>query len=79
MSTKNPFAPKGKTPASTPQNDNANASAVVVVPPGTAKETREWVGEDVDRAQAALDAETGPAGGKRKTLITALEDILAGD
>lgn len=44
------------------------------VPQGTISEVLAWVDEDVDRAQAALDAEKN--GAKRVTLISALEDIV---
>ena len=38
----------------------------------------EWVGEDVGRAIAILALEVGPNGGKRKTLVPALEQLIAG-
>jgi len=45
------------------------------VPSGTIKEVLTWVGEDKERAQAALDAEKA-SDSERKTLVTSLEEIL---
>jgi hypothetical protein len=44
------------------------------VPDGSAKEVLGWVGEDVDRAKAALSVEE--EGQKRSTLITKLTAII---
>ncbi len=44
------------------------------VPEGSIKEVLGWVGEDLTRAKAALDAET--SGEKRKTLVKELNSIL---
>lgn len=45
------------------------------VPDGTAAEVLEWVGEDVDRAQRALDAELHSAN-QRTTLVAKLSSLL---
>lgn len=45
------------------------------VPTGSIKEVKEWVGEDVERAQEALDAEN--EGAQRSTLISHLEALLS--
>lgn len=47
-----------------------------VVPEGTVKEVLEWVGEDKDRAQAALDAENA-TDEPRKSLIKELGEVLS--
>ncbi len=44
------------------------------VPEGSIKEVLGWVGEDLTKAKAALDAET--SGEKRKTLVKELNSIL---
>lgn len=46
------------------------------VPEGTANEIMDWVGDDPERAQRALDAETAPGGRNRSTLIAKLEAKL---
>ena len=47
------------------------------VPSGTVPEILTWVGDDKDRAQKALDAETENEK-PRKGLVSQLNDILAG-
>lgn len=47
------------------------------VPEGTVNATLEWVGDDKDRAQRALDKEKA-SDDPRVTLIRELEDILDG-
>lgn len=71
MSTSNPYAPKNinETKAVTKEEKNE-----LEVPAGTVSEVTEWVGEDKERAQAALDTEKN--GAERKTLITHLEELL---
>ena len=71
MSKSNPYAPKNHT-----THDSLVATVVEENPvvSGTVKEVLEWVGEDEERAQRALEAEE--AGAKRKTLLDALGDIL---
>lgn len=46
------------------------------IPAGSVKVVTEWVGSDVDRAQAALDAEHA-AESPRKTLIAALDRVVS--
>ena len=46
------------------------------VPEGTAKEVLEWVGDDKDRAQAALDAEEAKGNNGRKGLKRELNEKL---
>ena len=48
------------------------------VPQGTVNELLEWVGDDKDRAQLALDAETEKAS-PRSTAIDAFESIILRD
>lgn len=45
------------------------------VPTGSIKEVKDWVGDDTERAQVALDAEN--EGNQRSTLITYLEGLLS--
>lgn len=45
------------------------------VPNGSIKEVKDWVGDDTERAQVALDAEN--EGNQRSTLITYLEGLLS--
>lgn len=74
----NPFAPKKKTLSTEPpQTEPALQSGVDnvgEVPDGTINEVKEWVGDDKERAQKALDLELGDKG--RKTLIDHLEEVL---
>jgi hypothetical protein len=49
------------------------ANDKIEVPEGSIKEVLAWVGEDVDKAKAALEAEE--AGENRKTLVTKLKEI----
>jgi hypothetical protein len=46
----------------------------LTVPVGSVAEVLEWVGEDQERAQLALDAEK--AGHSRKTLLKQLKDLV---
>lgn len=46
------------------------------VPKGTVKEVEAWVGDDKERAQAVLVAEN-ESGEPRKSLVKAMEDLLA--
>ncbi len=46
------------------------------VPEGTVDEILDWVGDDSEKAQKALDAENEKSN-PRKTLVSALEDALA--
>lgn len=49
------------------------ANDKIDVPEGSIKEVLAWVGEDMDKAKAALEAEE--AGENRKTLVTKLKEI----
>ena len=46
------------------------------VPDGTAKEVTDWVGDDAERAQRALDAENAQGEDARSTLIEDLERVI---
>lgn len=79
----NPYAPRGTRSPSikdiSPKVPEVEEFIVpewtVVVPEGSVKEILNWVDEDKERAQLALDAEeTGKA---RKSLIDAMKEILA--
>lgn len=90
MSAHDPFAPhsgpnvevaKVITPVETVEVVDAPVEAVEapvaaeqIVPEGSIKEVLGWVGEDLTKAKAALDAET--SGDKRKTLVKELNSIL---
>lgn len=47
------------------------------VPEGNISEINEWVGDDKDRAQLALDAENSQDA-PRKTLVKHLEEVING-
>lgn len=49
------------------------------VPDGTVAQVLEWVGDDRDRAQAALDAEQGKGDSSRATLVAALTKLLTAE
>ena len=75
----NPFAPKSKKTTSTEPPEptpafQSGTDTVGGVPDGTINEVKEWVGNDKDRAQKALDIELEDKG--RKTLIDYLEEEL---
>lgn len=56
--------------------ETAPPAPVIEVPEGPAARVLEWVGDDRERASAALEAEKAGAG--RKTLIGKLQAILEG-
>jgi hypothetical protein len=58
-----------------PEDKVVPAAESETVPDGTAKEVLEWVGDDSDRAVAALDAEEA-RDQPRSTLVTALEKVV---
>lgn len=60
-----------ETPVTAPDEPVVETSEV---PEGSIKTVLEWVGDDKDRAQSALDAEK--AGQERSTLISKLEEII---
>ncbi len=61
-----------EAPVVAPQT--APVAPVEVVPEGSIKEVLAWVGNNVTKAQKALDAEH--AGEKRSTLIAKLEALI---
>jgi hypothetical protein len=82
MSNDNPYAPDTTPVVSRPVENvelsaESSASDNTSVPKGTVSEVKEWVGDDLGRAQAALDAEN--EGAQRVTLIDFLEDKLKED
>ena len=77
-SGKNPYAAKSPRPTVVKPEALAVQEVSPVgepsVPTGSIAELLEWVGEDEERAAAALEAEL--AGHGRKTLVSKLENIL---
>ena len=61
-----------KVPTSTPVPQNVNEDEV---PAGTVPEVLSWVGEDVERAQKALDAEVETEK-PRKGLVASLTEMI---
>lgn len=78
MSKSNPYAAPARghqKPVEAPEVETVDETQV---PDGTIAEVLEWVGEDQERANVALEHEV--ANHKRKTLIEALDEKLtAGD
>lgn len=75
MSETDPYAaPEASAEKVELSTDQEAAQEENKVPKGTVHEVLDWVGDDKDRAQAALDAEK--EGAERVTLISALEEIL---
>lgn len=72
MSKSNPYAASSKAKTVTPDINEENKE--LEVPSGTVAEVTAWVGDDEDRAKAALKAEND--GAKRVTLTHALEEII---
>lgn len=75
MSTSNPYAAKKERPEVVDSQKAEEPTSNV--PAGTVNEILEWVGDDKERASEALEAEKAGAG--RKTLVSALEDLLSED
>lgn len=71
----NPYAPKKK--AVKPAEVAVEVEETEEEYPTNVKDIIEWVGEDQDRAQLVYDEESGKES-PRKTLISALEDVLNG-
>lgn len=71
----NPYAPKKK--AVKPEEVAVEVEETEEEYPTNVKDIIEWVGEDQDRAQLVYDEESGKES-PRKTLISALEDVLNG-
>lgn len=57
--------------------DSSESDSQSDVPEGSIKEVTAWVGDDKDRAQAALDEEN-KKDNPRKSLVEKLEDIIKG-
>jgi hypothetical protein len=75
MSESNPYAAKSEAKPVAVEVEVNEAEKAEEVPTGTVSEMLAWVGDDKNRAQAALDAEK--EGAERVTLIHALEDLLS--
>jgi hypothetical protein len=86
----NPFAPKSVS-SRVKKSDKSNVIGTAEIkvtksepvqeekleaPEGTVAEILDWVGEDVEKAKVALEAEK--AGKKRKSLIEELEALIEG-
>lgn len=68
---------KGKK-SSKADSGKASAGSVSGVPEGTKDEVMDWVGDDADKAQQALDAENS-AEKPRVTLVEELERVIHRD
>jgi len=73
MSETNPYAPQSDAKVEEPKGLEETKTELEV-PKGTVSEVLAWVGDDEERAEAALDAEKD--GAKRVTLIHVLESKL---
>lgn len=82
----NPYEPLSKASDNLKKDENPeNESTDTVseeenvdgVPEGNISEINDWVGEDKDRAQLALDAENAQET-PRKTLVKHLEEVING-
>ena len=82
MFTQDPFSPKASVPMQVGAETEPDVAKPVAhesgVPKGTTKEILEWVGDDKDRAQQALDAEEADDS-PRKTLVHDLNKKLDED
>lgn len=76
MSTSNPYAPKDEEEVENTSSE-VEAAQALEVPAGNVSEVLEWVGDDRERALAALEAEK--AGHGRKTLVAKLEELTTDD
>lgn len=65
-----------ETVEDTPSAEEAKTEEV---PAGSINEVKDWVGDDLERAQAALDAERAAEDGGRSTFIKYLEDMISSD
>lgn len=75
-------APSASTPDEVVEEETTEVveeAPVEEVPSGTINEVKAWVGDDKNRAQAALDAERESEEGGRSTLVKYLEDMISGD
>ena len=80
----NPYAPLSKASENLKKVENPEGEGtanepkdVEEVPEGNISEITDWVGDDKDRAQLALDAENGQDS-PRKTLVKHLEEVING-
>lgn len=87
MQLEGPYRRRRYTPAETPEVPAEEPQEEGAVEPSAETETvpekvvdvKEWVGEDSDRALAALEVEQAkPEAEQRATLLTWLQDILVG-
>lgn len=76
MSKSNPYAAPARGHQKSVETPEADTPAELHVPDGTISEVLEWVGDDQERANTALEHET--AHHARKTLLEALEEKLTG-
>lgn len=61
-----------------PPHDPPDEPDAIVVPDGmSVTTTLEWVGNDMERAYAALAVETAPDGMQRSTAVARLEAVIA--
>jgi hypothetical protein len=67
---------KGDEPVSTPAAAPEPEDNETEVPTGTIAEVKDWVGDDKERAQAALDVENAKDN-PRSTLVEWLEGVIA--
>lgn len=77
MSTSNPYAAKTADENAEIASSDTQEPEALEVPAGSVSEVLAWVGEDQERAAAALEAEK--AGHARKTLVAKLEELTADD
>lgn len=68
---------KDENPENEPTDTVSEEENVDGVPEGNISEINDWVGEDKDRAQLALDAENAQET-PRKTLVKHLEEVING-
>jgi len=71
-----PYAPKGSAKVVAPAGANGPESHANGVPKGSTKEVIKWVGDDLEKAALALEAEKNDKK-PRKGLIEELNDVLA--
>lgn len=76
MSDTNPFVGKAVDAEAAGEPVVEVAVTADDVPAGSSKEVLDWVGEDKDRAQKALDAEHAKGDDARKGLTADLEKLV---
>ena len=67
--------PVEQKPVEQPQAEQEQEAVELEVPGGSVDEITEWVGDDKDRAKAALAAENVKSS-PRKTLVAALNEVI---